>query len=186
METVAGLFNDFASADRAVSTLHDSGFEKDAINLLAQNAIIEENVGRDRTAQEVFGSAGAGMLGGGLAGGLLGLLAGVGAIAIPGLGPAVAAGSLAAALGTMAGGAGVGAGVGGIIGGILGLSIPEEDANVYAEGVMRGGILVAVQAEGAQVDLGRNLLREAGAQEPRALREEWQKSGWQNFDENKQ
>lgn len=183
METIAGLFRTFKDADQAVDALEKAGFNQDAISLLARNQVIEENVPRDRTAKEVAGSAGAGAVGGGVVGGVLGLLIGLGAIVIPGLGPAFAAGALASALGTAAGGAGVGAAVGGILGAMTALRIPEEEAQIYAEGVRRGGILVTVQAEDAQADIARTVMRNSNAVDIEELRKEWQQSGWKQFEE---
>ena len=78
-----------------------------------------------------------------LVGGGAGLLAGIGALAIPGIGPIVAAGWLVAALT----GAGVGAAAGGLLGALTQAGIGEEQAEVYAEGVRRGGNLVTVRTD---------------------------------------
>ena len=179
METVVGLFRRFEDADEAITALENAGFNREAMSLLARNQVIDE-IPRDRTAKEVAESAGVGAVGGGMVGGLLGLLAGLGAIAIPGIGPAIAVGALATALG----GAGVGAAVGGILGAMTALSIPEEEAHIYAEGVRRGNILVTVQAaEEAQVDTARSIMKNANAVDIETLRRELYKSGWQQFDE---
>jgi hypothetical protein len=79
-------------------------------------------------------------------GGAAGLLAGLGLLAIPGVGPVVAAGWLVAtAVGAVAGAA-----TGGLIGGLTGAGVSEDDAHVYAEGVRRGGSLVADSGECGQ------------------------------------
>ena len=57
---------------------------------------------------------------------------------IPGIGPILGAGPLIAALG----GAGIGALAGGMVGALTDAGIPEQDANIYSEGVRRGGTLV--------------------------------------------
>ena len=85
---------------------------------------------------------------------IAGLLVGIGALAVPGIGPVLAFGPLAAAIGATAAGAGLGAAAGGIIGALVGLGIPEEDANFYAEGVKRGGVLVTVRADDARAVRG--------------------------------
>ena len=67
-------------------------------------------------------------------------------MAIPGVGPVVAAGWLVAAL--------TGAAVGGATGGIIGAlsqqaGVSDEEANVYAEGLRRGGALVSAKVDDA-------------------------------------
>ena len=101
--------------------------------------------------------------------------------AIPGIGPVFAAGSVATALGLTAGGAGVGAAVGGILGAMTGLSIAEEDADVYAEGVRRGEILVAVETPEERMDEVRGVMDAANAEDIHALRETWKREGWAGF-----
>ena len=76
-----------------------------------------------------------------------GLLAGLGLLAIPGLGPIVAAGWLAAtAVGAGIGAAG-GAATGSLVGALKNSGHTEEDANVYSEGVRRGGTLVSAKVQ---------------------------------------
>lgn len=65
-------------------------------------------------------------------------------MAIPGVGPVVAAGWLVAAL--------TGAAVGGATGGLIGAlsqqaGISDEEANLYAEGLRRGGALVSAKVD---------------------------------------
>jgi hypothetical protein len=78
-------------------------------------------------------------------GGGAGLLAGLGLLAIPGLGPVVAAGWLAStALGAVVGGT-----AGGLIGALTAAGVSKEDAQVYAEGIRRGGTLVTARVPDA-------------------------------------
>lgn len=163
--------------------LEQAGFDLKDVSVLARDHVVEQQVKSDRPLPEVVASIGTGAVGGGLVGGLLGLLATLGVIAIPGIGPALVAGGLAAALGISAGGAGVGAAVGGILGAMTALSIPEEEAQIYAEAVKRGHILVAVNAEGSRVAQANDILRGAHALDTSSLRSEWQKEGWQYFEE---
>jgi predicted O-methyltransferase YrrM len=65
---------------------------------------------------------------------------------------------------------------------MTGLSIPEEEAHIFAEGVRRGGVLVAVQVEDPRVEAARALLRDAGAADTQRLRSEWQQAGWTRFE----
>lgn len=91
-------------------------------------------------------------------GGGAGLLAGIGALAIPGVGPVVAAGWLVATLT----GAGVGAASGGIVGSLTGAGVSHDEAQVYAEGVKRGGSLVTVRADEAEASRIEGILAQRG------------------------
>jgi hypothetical protein len=157
MKTVSSLFKQFKEADQAIRALEESGIDRQKINVIARDSAVASNLGLEPTVGDVVSSAGVGAAGGGIGGGLIGLLVGLGALAIPGIGPVFAAGSVAATLGLTAGGAGVGVAVGGIMGAMTGLSIAEEDAEVYAEGVRRGEILVAVETPEERVDEVRGL-----------------------------
>lgn len=114
-----------------------------------------------------------------------GLLAGLGVLAIPGLGPVVAAGWLAStAVGAVAGAA-AGSATGGLLGALKREGVDEADANVYAEGVRRGGTLVAVRADDARIaDIEAVLNRNAGidaATRGVAYRQE----GWTRYEEDR-
>ena len=114
---------------------------------------------------------------GALAGGGAGVLAGLGMLAIPGVGPVVAAGWLVA----LAVGAVGGAAAGGILGGLVGSGISKEHAEVYAEGVRRGGTLVSVRTpeeDAARVDAILN----TNAVDPVARRAEYTNAGWTGYD----
>src|SRR5690349_1547921 len=162
-KTVVGLFDRFEDAQNAAQELIDNGIDRNDISLVANDARgqFKNYRAADRSATGDFDTpdstggtqgaegATAGAVSGGVLGGALGLLVGIGALAIPGIGPVLAAGPLAAALGSAGAGAvagaGIGAASGGLIGGLIGLGIPDEDANFYAEGVRRGGTLLAVR-----------------------------------------
>jgi hypothetical protein len=105
------------------------------------------------------------------------LLTGLGLLAIPGVGPVVAAGWLVAT----AVGAAAGAATGGIVGGLSEMGVSPEDADVYAEGVRRGGTLVSAKvADGlaaqyeAVLDRSAVNIRDRGAA--------YRKAGWTSFD----
>jgi len=182
MKTVVGLFEYYQDAERAVNDLTAYGFGRNEISVAAGiTALRERDVGDKGAA--VAESAGAGAVGGAAVGGIAGLLVGIGALAIPGIGPIVAAGTLATALGTTAAGAGIGAAAGGLIGALVGLGIPEEDAQFYAEGVKRGGVLVTVQTSDDRANDALNIMRRANAVDVDTKRNEWHKAGWNRFDE---
>ena len=69
----------------------------------------------------------------------VGLLTGLGLMAIPGVGPVVAAGWLVATLA----GAAAGGVTGGAVGALTEAGISKDEADVYAEGLRRGGAVVS-------------------------------------------
>src|SRR4249920_2383503 len=131
-QTVAALYDRYDSAVSAVDALEAAGIPHSDISIVSNN--VDNRYGKDRpthAAQDAGKGAGIGAA----VGGVGGLLTGLGLLAIPGVGPVVAAGWLVAtAVGAVAGAAAGGA-TGGIIGAMTESGIPEEDANIYAEGV---------------------------------------------------
>src|SRR5258705_128955 len=70
------------------------------------------------------------------------------------------------------------------LGALVGMGIPEEDANFYAEGVKRGGVLVTVQTNDDRAAEALNIMRSARAVDVDTQRQNWSKSGWSGrFDE---
>ena len=131
-----------------------------------------------RDGDDDASDAGTGATVGTVLGGGAGLLAGIGALAIPGAGPVVAAGWLVATLT----GAGVGAATGGLIGSLTGAGLSDADANVYAEGVRRGGTLVIVRADddaAPRIEAIRDSRKSANIA---ARRSDYESAGWSRFD----
>jgi hypothetical protein len=184
--TISRLYNSYAEAREAVRGLEAAGVKHNDISILASNA---DNWYSDDRKADTFpdrdldgkddraeaGRTGAGV--GAAIGGAAGLLAGLGLMAIPGVGPVVAAGWLVSTLtGAVAGGA-----TGGVIGALTQAGISKEDADVYAEGLRRGGAVVSARvpdndAPGLQALMDRSSVRIAdrGAA--------YRKAGWKSFD----
>ena len=120
---------------------------------------------------------------GAIVGGGGGLLAGLGMMAIPGVGPVVAAGWLIATAVGAVGGAAVGAAAGGIIGSMTNAGVDKREAQVYAEGVRRGGALVAARVDGADVVKARDVLARYQPVDPIAREAAYRQDGWSSFDE---
>jgi len=146
--TISRLFDTRSQAEAAVRDLETAGVPEDDISLIARHTEDRSFVGADDT--KVGPGAVKGAATGGIVGGGLGILAGLGLLAIPGLGPVVAAGWLASAAVAASAGAATGAVAGGLLGALKHAGVDEADANVYAEGVRRGGTLVAVRADDAR------------------------------------
>jgi len=163
--TISRLYDDYATASRVVNDLESAGVPHADISIVASNAdnwysptatgrtttgaatakttgrVDRDHDGVDDRAEGAATGAGIGAVVGSGAG----LLTGLGLMAIPGVGPVVAAGWLVAtAVGALAGGA-----TGGVIGALTQTGVSDEDAQVYAEGVRRGGSLVTVRVPDA-------------------------------------
>jgi hypothetical protein len=183
-KTISRLYNSHAEARAAVRELEAAGVSHGDISIVVSNAdnAYDEKTktfpdrdldGRDDRAEGAAAGGGVGAAVGGTAG----LLAGLGLMAIPGVGPVVAAGWLVAAL--------TGAAAGGATGGIIGAlsqqaGISDEEAQVYAEGLRRGGALVSAKvADGdaarVQAVMDRSSVRVA---DRAAL---YRKSGWTTY-----
>jgi hypothetical protein len=182
MTTVVGMFENPHDADRAISDLRSMGLPREALGVMGQQNRLQASTQKHEVGKE----AGVGATGGATVGGIAGLLVGVGALAIPGLGPVIAAGTLGTVIGSTAVGAGVGAAAGGIVGALMGMGLSREEANVYAEAVNRGDILVSANVPPGQEQQVNAVLRRAGAVDVHARRQQFTNSGWQQFDASSQ
>jgi hypothetical protein len=167
--TVVGLFDTRAEADQAVRDLEAAGIR--GIEISVMTGAGSDAGSTAPTATDDDDPVGAGVL----AGGLAGMLAGLPLLAIPGIGPAVIAGWLATTL--------TGALAGGLIGALAEEGVGEEDAQVYAEAMRRGGVLVLVRADEADVRAVEQILVRAGAVDIRERERAYRESGWTGFDE---
>ncbi|GAA0601217.1 hypothetical protein GCM10009416_43870 [Craurococcus roseus] len=181
--TVARLFDSYSDAAAAVRDLEAAGFSHDDVSLIANRPEGDDASAADTNGAGETGAgtgAGTGATLGTIVGGGAGLLAGIGALAIPGLGPIVAAGWLVAALT----GAGAGAAAGGLLGGLTQAGIGEEHANVYAEGVRRGGNLVTVRTDESRVAEAEAIMARHNAVDTETRGTSYRESGWNRYDEN--
>jgi len=191
--TIAHMFDRYEDATAAVTALEAAGFSHNDVSLVANQGATGTATGStigDATTAGVPGDradhaaagTGTGASIGTIIGGGAGLLAGIGALAIPGVGPIVAAGWLIATLT----GAGVGAAAGGLLGSLTGAGIPEEHAQVYTEGVRRGGSLVTVRAEESRVAEAESILNGHGPVDVNARGADYRAtSDWAGFDANR-
>jgi uncharacterized membrane protein len=177
MSNVVGLFDTYQDADRAVSALHQYGIEDDDISVVTRG---------DQKLEYGGLTAGSGAAKGAATGGIVGLLAGLGTLLVPGIGPVLATGAIASALattlGTTAVGAGVGAAAGGLIGALVHKGVAHEDAEFYAEGVKRGGVLVSVDVRSGNEDQVAEIMRSAGSVEMESRQQSWQDEDGTKFD----
>jgi hypothetical protein len=184
--TISRLYNNHEDARVAVRTLEDAGVAHGDISILASNAdnwySPDRKVdtypdrdldGRDDRAEAAGTGAGIGAAVGGTAG----LLAGLGIMAIPGIGPVVAAGWLVATLaGATAGGV-----TGSVVGALTQAGVGKEEADVYAEGLRRGGAVVSARvpdADGPRLQAVMDRAAVNVTERSAAYRQ----AGWKSFD----
>jgi hypothetical protein len=183
--TITRLFNSHTEAMSAVTDLEGAGVPHDDISLIASNGDNwHEGHTHDRAVDgdnDTAEGAGKGATTGGLIGGGAGLLAGLGMLAIPGLGPVVAAGWLAStAVGAIAGAIAGGA-TGGILGALKDAGHTDDEAQVYAEGVRRGGTLVSVRADSGQAPLVERILHGRAGVDAADRGAAYRQDGWTGF-----
>ena len=178
MKTVVGTYDNVQTAYAVANDLISAGYSRNDISVVANDA--KKEYARYTDANYVDSTddvaKGAGI--GAAIGGLGGLLVGLGALAIPGVGPVIAAGPLLAALT----GAGVGAVTGGIVGALVDLGIPDEEAQIYSEGLRRGHVLVIAQVPDASATAVTSIMERPGLVDIRRQADSWRASGWKNFD----
>lgn len=175
VRTIVRMFDDRDHALMAVQELERSGFTQDEVSLMAAGGTPGTSSGADVSDTEDRASgAGMGATLGTLVGGGAGLLAGIGAMAIPGLGPIVAAGWLAATLtGSVAGAA-----AGGLLGSLVGSGVDEQEAQLYAEGVRRGGTLVSVRGSESRIAEAERIMARHQTVDMPAREAQYRSTGW--------
>jgi hypothetical protein len=180
-KTITRLFDDYTDAKTAVRDLEASGIDHNDISIVANNAHgHHDSDGHDGVNDD--GDVIRGTTTGALLGGAGGLLAGLGLLAIPGLGPIVAAGWLAATAAGAGIGAVGGAATGGLVGALKTAGHTDEEANIYSEGVRRGGTLVSAKVPDDQAADAEAVLDRNKAVDTTTRSAAYRASGWTTFD----
>lgn len=177
--TIVGLFDDRDSAHGAVQDLMAAGYTKEKISLVATDPSGEyQKYGLDSEGNLAGDGAATGLVSGTVVGGLIGLLIGAGAIFAA---PAVL---VAGPFAGLIAGAAAGAATGGVLGGLIGLGIPKEHAELYAEGIRRGGTLVTVNVGDEETQRVRDLLDRDGAVDIEQRGGYYRSQGFDAYDSN--
>ena len=177
MRTVAGIFNSYADASRAVDNLRSIGIAEDRIILLAPGTSEEEldaAVPTTDTEQPGMGKALGGALGGalGVAGGMH-IGAAAASLFVPGVGPVLAAGILGAAL-LGAGGAAAGVVAGDAVEDAVAEGLPQDELYIYEDALRQGRtVVIAIADDDARGEAAHGVLAQAGAESVDAARESW-------------
>ncbi len=158
---ITAFFDTYDEAARAVQRLEAAHLPNFQISLVSNNF----NDAYTHHATQSFEPdgnsrpfAGATAAAGSVAGAGAGLLAGLGTVAIPGFGPVIAAGWIVSTLV----GAGAGAALGGLAGALADAGLSDEEAQTYADGVRRGGALITVKVDEAQINQVVSILDDEG------------------------
>ena len=178
MQTITALYDHYSDASLAVADLEAAGLAHADISIVA-NKSARERVGSKATLEPAASGPEKGASVGAILAGGAGLLAGLGMMAIPGIGPVVAAGWLASTIT----GAAVGGAAGGLVGALTNSGVNPANADVYAEGVRRGGALVTVNANDGDVARVRDILKQRSWVDPESRAQEYRRTGWTRFDE---
>jgi hypothetical protein len=184
--TIVRLFASPQEAIDALRELQQIGVKADDIGLVASNqedwAPPQLTDHEPAPHEDASRGVDQGMTAGGLLGAGLGAVVGAGVVAIPGAGAAVAAGWLS----SLATGAGSGAAAAGFAGGLVGAlkeeGLTDEDAQVCAEAVRRGGAVISVRCEGSESLRIRDVLERHGGVDPEERGQVYREAGWIGFD----
>jgi hypothetical protein len=148
-DTIVGVFESPAAAQRAVSELRSAGFTDSQIGVISHNkdGDLADNKAAEGAATGLAAGAGVGALWG------LAILSGL----LPGIGPAIAGGTLGILLSSAA----AGAAAAGLAGALIGMGISDDDAKYYDSEFRAGRTLVTVRG-GANAARAQAILGEAG------------------------
>ncbi len=172
MKTVVGIFKTRQEATKAANLLKAAGFEGKHVMILSPgtpDADIEVAVPIEEAEQPGMGKAI-----GSVVGGAVGLGAGalIANLLLPGIGPVLAV-TFAAAAGGL-GGAAAGAAAGGALENILSIGVPKDEIFFYEDALRQGrSVVVGLSEHDDQIEAGRDILTQAGAETLDAAREQW-------------
>jgi len=157
MRLVTGTYADSEKANRAVDELIEAEFDADEISVVVADkqgghqVMVEHDTG-------VAEGATAGAVVGGALGAIGATLVATGLVAAPG----IAVWATGPVLGALRGAVG-GAGFAGLVGALAGLGFWKEEANLHAEDLREGAVLIGVHAEGKRLEAARDIFRRTGA-----------------------
>ena len=193
-QTITRLFDSYDDATRAVDDIAALGISHDDLSILGNRPGTaatdthsrHDHADHNHDIKDVndHGDVDRGATTGALLGGVGGLLAGLGLMAIPGLGPIVAAGWLAATVTGAGIGAAGGAATGGIVGALKDSGHSEDDANVYSEGIRRGGTLVSARVADEVASQVEAVMQRYHGSDATTRGTDYRAGGWSRFDEN--
>jgi hypothetical protein len=151
--TVMGLFHKPSQVKASIEALEIKGVRAEQMSLITSENIDKESFSISENTKlpemTIIGAASGGALGL-----IIGGLAAVGSVATGGIG-LLASGPVVAA---MAGG-GFGASGGGILGAVFGLVVPDSDHQTILDELVKGGALLCIDCQSADVQKTKMLLK---------------------------
>lgn len=180
MKTATGIFSSRRAAAEALARLQSAGFDDDQLCLLTPEEHGSQPLDRADCVTTAEGEQpGMGKVIGGVVGGAIGASGGlplgtmISAALFPGVGPVLAFGFITAAITGAVGVAG-GAAAGGALENLLTHGLPRDELYFYQDALSNDRtILILRTADQEQLDSGKQLLTDAGAESIDAAREKW-------------
>ena len=167
---VVGLFDDFNNARDTVDDLLDDGIAAENISVISRDQAayggVLPNTGAATETVGGFGDQ----------------LVDVNAIDLPGIGRVMIAGPLVEDLGAV----GTGATTRGLTDALIADNIPDDQAQLYAEGVRRGGTLISVITSNDKADDAVGIMTAHNPVDIKNRSDYWQNNDWQGFNANAQ
>jgi len=184
MVTICRLYNSYVDANLVIVTLETAGVLPSETSAISNNSDAWYRPAKTTGIEPVQKDRASSEAGGKIEGAAVGATAATATslitmLAIPGIGAVVGVGWLAAILGSMA----VGGVAGGLLGALTNAGISEQDAQVFVEGVRRGGTLVTTRVPRADVPRIETIMNR-GAVKLEERCDLYRKSGWQSFNPN--
>jgi len=155
MTTVAGLFDNWRDVQTLLAALEQEGIERSRIDLIANLAAYGDIIGDSAYGRLLL-------------------------LGIPGIGPVLATEAIADEVD----GKGLDITGGGFVRFLTSREILRETAELYAEGIRRGGTLVTVSVPPAKMDAVRSAMAHHQAMDLEALSRHYNRSGFAGFDQN--
>jgi hypothetical protein len=183
MVTICRLYDSYVDANLVIVTLETAGVPPSETSAISNNSDAWYRPAKTAGIEPVKDRASS-EAGGKIEGATVGATAATATslitmLAIPGVGAVVGVGWLAAILGSMA----VGGVAGDLLGALTNAGISEQDAQVFVEGVRRGGTLVTTRVPRADAPRIETIVNR-GAVKLEERSDLYRKSGWQSFDPN--
>lgn len=176
MKTASGIFSSHSAAEKAMNELLRLGVSKDQLSLLTP----DKKNGEQKPVPTTDGEQpGMGKVIGGVVGGAVGLSGGLplglvlSSLLFPGVGPVLAIGFITAAITGTVGAAG-GAAAGGALEYSLTEGLPRDELYFYEDALRHDRTILIFRTEDEeQLETGRRILIDAGAESIDAAREKW-------------
>lgn len=171
MDPIVGTFTEHAAAERAARALMALGIPGERLTVLTPGQADRARAEMPTTESE---PPGVGRALGGVVGGAAGAAGGIQAgvltsLVVPGVGPVVALGLVGAAIFGAAGAA-----VGQALDDASRAGLPKDEVFLYEAALRQGrSVVIALPADAAQAEAGRDALAAAGAESLDAARERW-------------